>query len=149
MDTLFESLVTKMMRLRLIARRSYVTNYGRAYAVPLAFICRRAEDVPPSITDISRSFSVSMAAATQMVRLLFRRGYVRIGKDPDDARISRVTPTASGRKIAAETEARTKEFFDGLLARIGDEDGKELDRLLGEILDYASDRVEMRKETVR
>lgn len=139
MDTLYRSLTNKMMRLRVLARRQYVTNYGRAFAMPLVALCRN-EGAAPSVSDLARTFSVTVPAATQMVRLLSRRGFVRIVKDVDDARVSRVEPTPEGRRIATEAEAGIDTFFHGLVDHLGEEDGRSLDRIMGEILAYVEGR---------
>lgn len=136
MDSLNASLTDKLMRLRVLARRQYVTNHGKGFGMLLYAIDRRGRGEGMTITDIARIFSITPAAATQMVKLLKRQGYLDVRKDADDARVSRVHLTDEGVAAATRAQEITTRFLDDLEAHLGTDDSAAFDRILGRILAY-------------
>jgi DNA-binding MarR family transcriptional regulator len=136
MNELNKALSEKMMQLRVFTRRQYVTNHGKGFGMLLYGIYKKAEGHPMTITEISQEFSVTVPAATQMVKMLKREGYVEIAKDPGDARITRVRVTPSGETVIRHVEDTMNAFLEGLTSHLGTEDSVRLDEILGKILDY-------------
>ncbi|MFA5007321.1 MAG: MarR family transcriptional regulator [Candidatus Izemoplasmatales bacterium] len=136
MQSLNASLTDKLMRLRVLARRQYVTNHGKGFGMLLYAIDRRGSGEGMTMTELARTFSVSLAAATQMVKLLKRQGFLAVRKDPEDARVSRVFLTADGAAASARAQEITNGFLDGLEEHLGSEDSAAFDRILGRILAY-------------
>ena len=65
----------------------------------------RALDGSARMVDLANRLNVSKAAITKIVDSLERKGYLKRGADATDRRVSRISLTASGRKVAAKAGA--------------------------------------------
>ncbi len=129
-------LSNKLMQLRVMMRRQYVTNHGKGFGMLLYGIYKKSAGDAMTITAISQEFSVSVAAATQMVKMLKREGLVDIAKDCADGRVTRVKVNAAGEAVVRRVEASMSRFLDGLTNHLGADDTAHLDAILGKVLSY-------------
>lgn len=136
MNALNNALSEKLMHLRVMMRRQYVTNHGKGFGMLLYGIHKKSAGNTMTITEISQEFSVSVAAATQMVKMLKREGLVDIAKDCADGRVTRVKVNAAGEDVIRRVETRMTNFMDGLTDHLGPDDTAHLDSILGKILAY-------------
>ncbi|WP_037869952.1 MarR family winged helix-turn-helix transcriptional regulator [Streptomyces sp. SPB074] len=84
---------------------------------------------PPDINALAAMLGLSPSTAGRQVAALRRKGFATTTPDPADRRRSLITPTETGRALAAETRRRRQEGFADLLADWDEEDL----RLLGEM----------------
>ncbi|TXK77106.1 MarR family winged helix-turn-helix transcriptional regulator [Paenibacillus sp. N3.4] len=82
------------------------------------------------ISELSRSLDVTPAGATHLVDALEEIGYLERLSDPNDRRIVLVRTTAKGEEQIKETEAHFFHVFKELAEHLGEQDAKELIRLL-------------------
>jgi|GEM_PF-2069225 len=136
MNELNRALSDKMMQLRVMTRRQYVTNHGKGFGMLLYGISRKASGHPMTITEISQEFSVTVAAATQMVKMLRREGFLDIAKDPGDARITRVSVTTAGETVVRHVGETMDAFMADLTLHLGEDDSVRLNDILAKILAY-------------
>ena len=131
-----DALSEKLMHLRVMMRHQYVTNHGKGFGMLLYGIHKKSAGDAMTITAISQEFSVSVAAATQMVKMLKREGLVDIAKDCADGRVTRVKVNAAGEAVVRRVETAMTNFLDGLTDHLGADDTAHLDAILGKILAY-------------
>ncbi len=130
------ALSEKLMHLRVMMRRQYVTNHGKGFGMLLYGIHKKSAGSTMTITEISQEFSVSVAAATQMVKMLKREGLVDIAKDCTDGRVTRVKVNSAGETVVRQVETAMANFLNGLTDHLGADDTAHLDAILGKILAY-------------
>ncbi|MDF2649796.1 MAG: transcriptional regulator, MarR family [Paenibacillus sp.] len=82
------------------------------------------------ISELSRALEMTPAGATHLVDALEQAGYLERLSDPADRRIVLVRSTPKGEEQIKETEAHFFDVFKGLAEHLGDQDTKELIRLL-------------------
>ncbi|HAQ55860.1 MAG TPA: hypothetical protein DCR44_00390 [Acholeplasmatales bacterium] len=131
-----DALSEKLMHLRVMMRRQYVTNHGKGFGMLLYGIHKKSAGNTMTITEVSQEFSVSVAAATQMVKMLKREGLVDIAKDNTDGRVTRVKVNAAGEVVIRQVETAMSNFLNGLTDHLGADDTAHLDSILGKILTY-------------
>ncbi len=113
-------------RMRLVVERE-------AGAVPLKLlilsIVRRKEAVSPG--EICRRFSLDVSRVTRLTQSLEREGLLKRERDPEDRRYLRLCLTEEGEAFLRDRQALIQEEFGRRLAELGDEELKELERMLG------------------
>lgn len=82
------------------------------------------------ISELSRTLEMTPAGATHLVDALEGAGYLERLSDPNDRRIVLVRSTPKGEKQIKETEAHFFDVFKELANHLGENDTKELIRLL-------------------
>ncbi len=81
-------------------------------------------------SEIAESLGVSRPNITVLVNSLIKKGLVEQGSDPDDRRRKRLHLTVKGWQIIHKMEPVRRRYNRALFTRLGDDDLKELQRLL-------------------
>jgi DNA-binding MarR family transcriptional regulator len=123
---LMAALSLAFWRMRLIVER-------KAGTLPLKLlilsIVRRREAVSPG--EICRRFSLDVSRITRLTQSLEREGLLKRERLPEDRRYLRLSLTKKGQAFLGEQEALIQEEFERRLADLGEEELKELERMLG------------------
>ncbi|MBD0379125.1 MarR family winged helix-turn-helix transcriptional regulator [Paenibacillus sedimenti] len=91
------------------------------------------------ISELSKSLQMTPAGATHLVDALEEGGFLERMPDPDDRRIVLVRVTPKGEEQIKSTEAHFFDVFKELAAHLGEEDSKQLIRLLKKSLSFLRD----------
>ncbi len=94
------------------------------------FFLLAALDTHPSPTELARALKLPKPSITFMVKRMEAAGYLRRVAEPEDARRSRLTLTAAGRRAMEEARAILEGIFGERLARLTAPQRAELARLL-------------------
>ena len=92
------------------------------------------------VSDLSYKMGITPAAVTHTINSLEGGGYVERIADPADRRIVLVRPTKKGKHAIEAANAKRLERLTGLVSFLGEEDSKELIRLLSLTLNYIKER---------
>lgn len=92
------------------------------------------------ISELSRTLEMTPAGATHLVDALEQAGYLERLSDPADRRIVLVRSTPKGEEQIKETEAHFFDVFKGLTEHLGEQDTKELIRLLRTSLTFLKEQ---------
>lgn len=96
--------------------------------------CYQGEEVKPS--ELARTLGVSLSAVSHHLNALEKYGYIERVQDLNDKRISRIKLSEKGREYDTKLK---KEFFEMVLKLVqflGEEDSKELIRLMGRVSEF-------------
>ncbi|WP_116952967.1 MarR family winged helix-turn-helix transcriptional regulator [Jiangella endophytica] len=93
-------------------------------------------------SELGRRLSVSKQAAAKTIAVLFERGYVERGPDPDDGRRKRITVTALGWEVMREGEAIFDELRQAWQHRLGAREFAEFEARLAALVGDATVRPE-------
>ena len=88
------------------------------------------------VTDLSQRLNITPAAVTHMLNSLEEEGYIERLRDFKDRRVVMVRPSAKGIEILEKGKKEFLERFSGLVEYLGEEDAKELIRLLNKTSRY-------------
>ncbi|MDF2650451.1 MAG: hypothetical protein K0Q73_6256 [Paenibacillus sp.] len=89
-----------------------------------------------TVSEISKFLQVTSPTVTQMVNNLIETGYVVRSIHPTDRRITNITLTDKGVRLAQQAKERYIELFSGLIDLLGQEESQELVRLLNQTFVY-------------
>lgn len=145
MESLVDSFSEKVFQLRSLMRRQYVTNHGKGIGMVLVKLSRMTKGESITITQVSQEFGFTLAAATQMVKMLVKHGFLKRLKDASDARVIRIQLTPKGEEVAHQVHAHAHKFVEGLIHHLGTSDAETLDRILGSVLTFVS-QLDIREE---
>lgn len=87
-------------------------------------------------SDLSTHLQITPAAVTQMINSLEASGYVERSPDPDDRRVVLVRPTEEGKQMIEEKRKNFLAIFEELVRYLGEEDSRELIRLLSMAFEF-------------
>ncbi len=122
---LLASLTLAFWRTRLLVERE-------AGTVPLKLlilsIAQKIEGVSPG--QISRSLALDASRVTRLTQSLEREGLLKRVRDPENRRYLRLCLTDEGLKFLQDRQVRINEELGGRLEGLGDEELKELERML-------------------
>jgi DNA-binding MarR family transcriptional regulator len=76
------------------------------------------EEGPCPIKDLAESLGLAPPAATRIVDALVERGLATRTEDPDDRRVRRIAPTASGRRFVEDFAQRRTAGLEALADRL-------------------------------
>ena len=94
-------------------------------------VIRNLPEAGARLTDLAERAGITKQSMSYLVGHLEKHGYLRIGRDPDDARALRVRFTARGRRLASALVARSRELEEKAAACLGTHAMSELrDRLV-------------------
>jgi len=88
------------------------------------------------MSDLSTQMHITPAAATHMINSLEEGGYIERLADPNDRRVVLVRLTDKGRRTLQELKTQFLDTLSDLVAFLGEQDSKELVRLLSATLTY-------------
>ncbi|MEX2415753.1 MAG: MarR family transcriptional regulator [Paenibacillaceae bacterium] len=89
-----------------------------------------------TISDISKSLSVTSPTVTQMIKNLNSNGYIERAIDVNDRRIADIKLTAKGEEIVNQMRKRIISIYSGLIETLGKEQSESLINLLEQVYDY-------------
>jgi DNA-binding MarR family transcriptional regulator len=90
------------------------------------------------VSELSEILWVTTPTVTQLINGLEAGGYVRRGADPGDRRVVLVELTEKGEEAVGKARARTIAYLSGLVEHLGEEDTRELIRILSRVFGYLS-----------
>lgn len=138
MEPLVYEINEKLMHLRIMMRHQYVTNHGQGSGIVLNHLDALASQGPLTITRISQEMNFTMAAATQMVKLLMRQGFLAKIKNPHDARMAMVQLTPKGKAHVNDVRQKHYAILNDLVSYLGLEDTREFDRIMDKVIGFLS-----------
>jgi DNA-binding MarR family transcriptional regulator len=89
-----------------------------------------------TISDISKSLSVTSPTVTQMIKNLNKNGYIERAIDAKDRRVADIKLTAKGEDIVQLVRKRKFAAYSGLIETLGKEQSESLILLLNQVYDY-------------
>ena len=92
------------------------------------------------VSDLSLRLQITPAGVTHLINSLEEGGYTERLADPADRRVVLVRATAKGKEILAAMSAEHFEFLEGLTEHLGEQDSRELVRILSSVLAYLKKR---------
>jgi DNA-binding MarR family transcriptional regulator len=92
------------------------------------------------VSDLSERLQITSAAVTQKINSLVKSNYVERLEDPTDRRVVLVKITSEGVEVLKRARSEHFEYIKGLVGFLGEQDSKELERLLSSVLVYAQER---------
>lgn len=140
--SVIEDLISVFHRLhqRDVKNRAYTGNHrmqeGRML---LQLIDAGAAGV--NVSELSRAMRVTSPFVTQLLNKLEEAGMVVRARDESDRRIVRVRLTAKGAEAAEAVRSHRHQVLVGLSERLGEEDCRQLVRLLHQTFDYFDERL--------
>ena len=93
-------------------------------------------DKAVTVSELSKILQVTSPTVTQIVNGLIKGGYIRRSVHPEDRRISEITLTEEGDRLARQAAADIHTIFGGLVEHLGAERSEQLAGLLNEAYDY-------------
>ncbi|ADG83517.1 MarR family winged helix-turn-helix transcriptional regulator [Thermincola potens] len=108
--------------------------------------CPGADSEGLKVSDLSARMQITPAGVTHMINALEDGGYVERLADPTDRRVVLVKPTARAKQFIEDMNAKFLEDLKGLVGYLGEQDSKELIRLLSLALTYFRERRERNAE---
>ncbi|HWJ02451.1 MAG TPA: MarR family transcriptional regulator [Verrucomicrobiae bacterium] len=88
------------------------------------------------VSELSTQLNITSVAVTQLVNSLETKGFVERLNDPADRRVVLVKPTPSGEKLLERAKDRHVEHLRRLVKFLGEQDTKELIRIMTVMLDF-------------
>lgn len=96
-------------------------------------------DIPVNISEIQCNLHITKPAVSQMLNALEQKGYVLREIDQSDRRKISVSLTAQGMVMLLETRKHTSEVLDQLITRFGEDNTRDLIRLLSQLADVSEE----------
>lgn len=129
---------------RLGFRTSRVEGLRQSEAVFLAHAVylNPSDNSRTKISDLCASLGITQAAATHVMKVLEEKEYIVRLTSERDKRVVLVKPTAAGIAAIENREREIGDAFAGLVSHLGEEQSRELARLLGSAIAYLSGQEE-------
>lgn len=134
-----DQLIYQVMQLRMLMRRQYVTNHGQGTPFMLMRWSVLAKSGPLTVTRIAQDANFTLAAATQLVNLNEKQGFVKKTRQKEDARVIEITLTPAGQAIAQRVDLHMRDEMDRLATYLGEDDAGHLARILERIVQFVHD----------
>ncbi len=96
----------------------------------------RNPDKVVTVSELSKSLQVTSPTVTQIINGLIKGGYLRRSVHPEDRRISEITLTEQGDRLARQAAADIHAIFGGLYEHLGADRSEQLAALLNEAYVY-------------
>ncbi|GAV22732.1 MarR family winged helix-turn-helix transcriptional regulator [Carboxydothermus pertinax] len=93
------------------------------------------------VSDLGARLQITPAAVTHMLNSLEEGGYIERVRDLKDRRIVLVKPSKKGQEILEQGKKEFFERFYGLVGFLGEEDSRELIKLLNKVIRYFKEGV--------
>ena len=137
-STHYDSIVLNLRRLRSIDARffqQYVDDKNVPYQhlMMIHFLCQKG---PIPISRIKEVYHFSAPAATQLITLLEKQGYIDRIKSEQDKRSSLIQLSSLGLKTLDEGAKFFEEGINPLIEYLGEEDSKNFNRILERMIEY-------------
>lgn len=88
-----------------------------------------------SLKDINKCTDMTMSAASKKITILEKKGYVIRQVSKNDKRNINIMLTDVGRKICEDEMARKREWISRILAKMGEDDSRQMFDLVNKLLD--------------
>ena len=88
------------------------------------------------VSDLSNHMQITPAAATHIIDILVEKDFVERKSDLNDRRIVLISLTESGQETLKNIDNKIMKKFSGLVDFLGENDSKELIRLLSLTFDF-------------
>ena len=95
-----------------------------------------------SVSEISNLLQITPAGVTHLINPLEEKGFIKRLPDPNDRRIVLIGLTKKGTKTAEAIITDVQRELIGLVNYLGEEDSKELVRLMSRALEYFASQFE-------
>jgi len=117
------------------------TRWGvKSSEIRLLLTIRERYDQQPdkavTVSELSKTLQVTSPTVTQIVNGLIKGGYIRRSAHPEDRRISEITLTEQGDRLARQAAADIQTIIGGLVEHLGAERSALLASLLNEAHAY-------------
>lgn len=133
-----------LSQFRQIGWQAHADQEVRQSEFRLLFTLLEADTIGTKVSDLSMQMHITPAAVTHMLNSLEEGGYIERLADPADRRVVLVKLTDKGRQTVEARKAKFLEKLMELIGFLGEQDARELLRLVSAILTYFKDR---QKET--
>lgn len=97
--------------------------------------CCSPDDGCAGVSEIHQTLHISKAAVSQTLNNLEKKGYIVRKIDPADRRKITVTVTSCGEQELEKARVAYDETLDRVLAQLGEENARDLVRLIGRLLE--------------
>lgn len=111
--------------------------------------CKASKTKGIKVSDLSTRMKITPAAVTHMINSLEEAGYIERLSDSTDRRVVLVCPTEKSLRVMEEMQAEHLEFLQDWVAFLGEQDSKELIRLLKISFEYLRERREKNGENCK
>ena len=98
------------------------------------------------VSELSSKLQITSAAVTQVINSLEDKGFVERLADPKDRRVVLIELTTQGEDLVKLAYKDHVEYLSGLIGFLGEQDSKELIRLLSLALTYAKEKRKEKEE---
>jgi len=136
-DALVEEFIEKMQLLRVATQKGHIPENIQGEAFVLYFLKDSCGNVFPS--DISNAIGVSSARVATALNSLEDKGLITRRIDSEDRRKIIVELTPKGRERIQEQKKELIAKQKSVLMQLGEEDSKELVRIIGRLVDVLSE----------
>ncbi len=109
-------------------------------------LLKEAEPEGMKVLDLSKEMRVSSPFVTQQLNRMEENGLIVRIKDDADRRIVNICLTDKGRAAAEEVTEHFVKMIAGLCERLGEEDSRELARLINLAFDYFDEKFAEREK---
>ena len=93
------------------------------------------EDRKMNVTELANSLNMSKSAASQLVSKLEKKGFVKRKINLFDKKVNYISITDEARKGYEDNTIKYNEVIDKVIEKMGEEDSKQLSRLLEKLSD--------------
>ena len=129
-----------LSQFRRIGWQAHADQEVRQSEFRLLFTLLEADAIGTKVSDLSMQMHITPAAVTHMLNSLEEGGYIERLADPADRRVVLVKLTDKGRQTVEARKAKFLEKLMELIGFLGEQDARELLRLVSAILTYFKDR---------
>ena len=144
----YDSIILNLRRLRSIDAR-YFERYVDDRNIPyqhLMMIHHLTLKGPIPISRIKETYHFSAPAATQLITLLEKQGYIERVKSEIDKRSSLIQLSKYGLKTLEEGIKFYEEGINPLIEYLGEEDSKNFNRILEKMIEYFNNQENYEKK---
>ncbi|MDQ7092985.1 MarR family transcriptional regulator [Desulfosporosinus sp. PR] len=117
-------------------RSSYAIRPSEFTLLNTIIQCADSDSKGIKVSDLSIHLQITPAGVTHTINSLEEGGYMERLADPTDGRVVLVRATEKGKEIIEQMRVERSEFLKGLTNFLGENDSKELIRILSAALCY-------------
>ena len=137
---LAQELVRVLSQFKQIGSQAHADQEVRQSEFRLLFTLLEADVIGIKVSDLSMQMQITPGAVTHMLNSLEEGGYIERLADPADRRVVLVKLTDKGKHTVEALKAKFLEKLTGLVGFLGEQDVRELLRLVSATLTYFKDR---------
>ena len=137
---LAQELVRVLSQFKQIGSQAHADQEVRQSEFRLLFTLLETDALGIKVSDLSMQMQITPGAVTHMLNSLEEGGYIARLADPADRRVVLVKLTDKGKHTVEVLKAKFLEKLTGLVGFLGEQDSRELLRLVSATLTYFKDR---------